>query len=210
MLLCTSWVSTVKSQESVPTDDGKTYLSLVVGGFMPMRESFRINYSTDLGGLPIELAMLVQFPISDRSWPGVGVRYLRRTADFIANTDIQMLQLEPFFRYYLDPVRYDEGEHSEDIELGLYSGISGQLARSAVTGEIDETTDGETLRRRQVSKYYFGLGAGFDLGLTYPLGRTSAVDVGVHISAYVNDPVSEGGVGNIGGVSFNAAYRFGF
>jgi hypothetical protein len=202
--------ASTRAQDTTFADEGRTYISLVIGGFLPMRESFRINYSTEFAGLPLEVAALVQFPISERSSPGVGVRFLRRVANFVKNTEIQSLQLEPFFRYYLDPVRRNVDSESDDLELGLYTGISGQLARSAVSGEIEETIDGQNLRRRQVSKYYFGLGAGFDLGLTYPLGPRSAIDAGVHVSAYFNDPVSQGGLGNIGGVSFNAAYRFGF
>jgi hypothetical protein len=64
--------------------------------------------------------------------------------------------------------------------------------------------------RREVSKDYYNFGVGLGLGLSYPLTSRSFVDAGVHVSIYVADPVSTGGLGNIGGVSFDVAYRFGF
>src|SRR5687768_13195519 len=80
-----------------------TYAGFGLGGFLPMRESFRINYSTDLGGLPIELLGFVQFPITERTVTHVAVRFTRRGANFIGNTEIRMVQLEPSIRYYLQP-----------------------------------------------------------------------------------------------------------
>lgn len=188
-----------------------TYAGFGVGGFLPMRESFRINYSTELIGLPIELLGFVQFPITESMHTHVAVRFIRREANFIGNTEIRMVQLEPGIRYYLQPpeiTRTDDG--SFKTELGLFAGAGGQISRTTVYGVIQETRDGSDPKPREVSKDHFNLGLGLDLGLTYPFSASSFVDAGVHVSTYLNDPVKLGGLGNLGGVSFNAAYRFGF
>lgn len=188
-----------------------TYAGAGVGGFLPMRESFRINYSTDLGGLPIELLGFVQFPITQSTHTHVAIRFTRREANFIGSTEIRMVQLEPGVRYYIQPPEIrttDEG--AKHTEFGLFAGLGGQVSRTTIYGVIQETPDGSDPRPRQVSKDHFNLGIGADIGLTYPLSGASFIDAGIHISTYLNDPVAMGGLGNIGGVSFNAAYRFGF
>lgn len=201
------------------TRSGKTYLAVGVGGFMPLRESYRINYSTTLGPLPIELLGSIILGVTDRFYPLVNFRYIRREANFVQESgapgttrppgaEISMIQLEPGVRYYLDPGRPDDTYG--DLELGLFTGLTGEIARTTVSGVIDETTNGNDLRRREVSKDYYNLGFGFDLGLTYLFSASSAIDGGVHVSVYLNDPVASGGLGNIGGVSFDLSYRLGF
>jgi hypothetical protein len=188
-----------------------TYAGFGIGGFLPMRESFRINYSTDLAGLPIELLGFLQFPITERTHSHVAVRFTRREANFIGNTEIRMVQLEPGIRYYLQPPEIESSRDGGDkTELGLFAGLGGQISRTTIYGTIQETMNGSDPRPREVSKDHFNLGLGLDLGLTYPFSKSSFVDAGLHVSTYLNDPVKMGGLGNLGGVSFNAAYRFGF
>lgn len=199
--------------EGVPQAEAEvtTYAGFGVAGFLPMRESFRVNYSTDLAGLPIEILGFVQFPLSDRSMPQLALRYTRRQADFFGSAEIRMVQLEPSFRYFLQPPligKTDDGEAR--TELGLYTGLGAQVSRTTVYGVIQETPTGADPKPRSVSKDHYNLGLGVDLGLTYPFSRASFVDAGIHVSTYLNDPVSLGGLGNLGGVSFNVAYRFGF
>lgn len=202
----------VRPLEGIP-DTGSsvtTYAGFGLGGFMPMRESFRLNYGTDLLGLPIELFGFVQFPISLKTLTHVAIRYTRREANF-ATAEIRMVQLEPSLRYYLEPPVISKTEDGErKSELGFFAGLGGQVSRTTVYGVIQETLDGTNLRPREVSKDHFNLGIGIDVGLTYPFSQRSFVDAGLHVSTYLNDPVQQGGLGNIGGVSFNAAYRFGF
>lgn len=188
-----------------------TYAGFGVAGFLPMRESFRINYSTDLIGIPVEAFGFVQFPISEKWATNVALRYTRREANFIGNTEIRMVQLEPSLRYYLEPAfvgMTDDGAPKH--EFGLFAGLGGQVSRTTVYGVIQETIDGTNPHPREVSKDHYNLGIGIDIGLTYPFSVSSFVDAGIHVSTYLNDPVKQGGLGNLGGVSFNAAYRFGF
>lgn len=193
-----------------------TFAGVGVGGFVPMRESFRVNYSTDLAGLPIEILAFVQFPLSEQIFSHVGMRFIRRTADFISEAEIRMVQLEPSIRYYVQPptiVRLpDANGVFSDVrrELGLFLGAGGQISRSTVYGVIQETPDGEDPQRREVTKDHYNLGVGLDVGLSYPATETQYLDFGIHVSTYLNDPVKLGGLGNLGGVSFNVAYRFGF
>jgi hypothetical protein len=187
-----------------------TYAGFGVGSFLPMRESFRLNYGTDLAGLPIELFGFVQFPVTQRTSAHVAIRFTRREANF-ASAEIRMVQLEPSMRYYLEPPVISKTEDGDKKhELGLFAGLGGQVSRTTVYGVIQETPDGTNPRPREVSKDHFNLGIGIDVGLTYPFSLKSFVDAGIHVSTYLNDPVQHGGLGNIGGVSFNAAYRFGF
>jgi hypothetical protein len=216
LFACTS--ARAQGMESKPITDPiqtepiiTTYAGIGIGGFLPMRESFRINYSTDIGGLPIELLGFVQFPITEKMISHVQVRFTRREANFIGNTEIRMVQLEPGIRYYLQPPfigTTDDGDSK--TEFGLFAGFGGQLSRTTVYGIVQETLDGNDPHPREVTKDHYNLGLGIDLGLTYPFSLASFVDAGIHVSTYLNDPAKLGGLGNIGGVSFNAAYRFGF
>jgi hypothetical protein len=188
-----------------------TYAGFGFGGFLPMRESFRINYSTDLAGLPIELLGFVQFPLSEKTITHVQIRFTRREANFIENTEIRMVQLEPSLRYYLQPPFIGKAEDGEKkTEFGLFTGLGGQISRTTVYGSVQETQDGNDPHPREVTKDHYNLGVGIDVGLTYPFSVASFVDAGIHVSTYLNDPVAMGGLGNLGGVSFNVAYRFGF
>ena len=188
-----------------------TYAGLGLGGFIPMQESFRGNYSTDLAGLPFELHGFVQFPASIRTLAHVGIRFTRSEAIAFTATEIRMVQLEPGIRYYIQPPeRMQREDGSMRSELGLYAGAGGQISRTSVYGVIQETRNGEFPQPREVTKDHFNLGVGLDIGLTYPFSSRNFLDAGLHISSYLNDQTRLGGLGNIGGVSFNAAYRFGF
>jgi hypothetical protein len=188
-----------------------TYAGLGLGAFLPMRESFRLNYSTDLAGVPLEVLGFVQFPITERTITHVQVRFTRREANFIENSEIRMVQLEPSMRYYLQPPSIDKTEEGDrKTEFGLFAGFGGQISRTTVYGIVQETPDGNDPHPREVTKDHYNLGIGVDLGLTYPFSLASFVDAGIHVSTYLNDPVKLGGLGNLGGVSFNVAYRFGF
>lgn len=206
------WAQGAAQQDTLEVKEPAiTYAGIGIGGFIPMREGYRINYSTDLGGLPIEVMGLIQFPITPRTLPQLGIRFTRRSADFVAESEVQMMQLEPGIRYMLQPAILGQTEDGSTMrELGLYTGVFAQMSRTTVYGEIEETSTGFSPIKREVSKDYYNLGIGLDLGLTYPLTKTTFIDGGVHVTAYLNDPVRLGGLGNIGGVSFNVAYRFGF
>ncbi|HET6513423.1 MAG TPA: hypothetical protein VFH43_14625, partial [Candidatus Kapabacteria bacterium] len=128
-----------------------------------------------------------------------------------SGTEIRMVQLEPGIRYYVQPPERAQAEDgSMKAELGLYAGLGGQISRTSVYGIIQETPNGESPQPREVTKDHFNFGIGLDVGLTYPFSLRSFLDAGLHVSSYLNDPTRLGGLGNIGGVSFNAAYRFGF
>jgi hypothetical protein len=188
-----------------------TFAGIGLGAFLPMRESFRLNYSTDLAGVPLEVLGFVQFPITERTITHVQIRFTRREANFIENSEIRMVQLEPSMRYYLQPPSIDKTEEGDrKTEFGLFAGFGGQISRTTVYGIVQETPDGNDPHPREVTKDHYNLGIGVDLGLTYPFSLASFVDAGIHVSTYLNDPVKLGGLGNLGGVSFNVAYRFGF
>jgi hypothetical protein len=119
-------------------------------------------------------------------------------------------------RYYVQVPMYikmpDANGNFTDVrrELGPYLGVGAQVSRTTVYGIIQETQTGEDPKPHEVTKDHFNLGIGLDVGLSYPVTATQYLDVGIHVSTYLNDPVKLGGLGNIGGISFNAAYRFGF
>lgn len=203
----------VQPQTQMPPAESiiTTYAGIGVGGFIPMQESFRGNYSTDLAGLPFELHGFVQFPASTRTLAHVGIRFTRSEAIAFTATEIRMVQLEPGVRYYIQPPERMQAEDgSMRSELGLYAGVGGQISRTSVYGLIQETQNGEFPQPREVTKDHYNLGVGLDIGLTYPFSARNFLDAGLHISSYLNDQSRLGGLGNIGGVSFNAAYRFGF
>ncbi len=179
-----------------------TYLFAGIGGFLPLTDSYRLNYSTRLAGIPLELNGGFLFPISHDVLAPVTVRYVRRVANFIDATDIKVLSLEPGVRFYLEKETLNE--------LRVFGGVEGLLAQASVASVYDVSSNGEVTGQAAAGKDYFNFGIGFDLGVQYPLTPTTSLDGTVHTSIYVANAVSHGGLGNIGGVSLTAAYRFGF
>lgn len=175
-----------------------------IGGFIPMRESYRINYSTNLGGLPIEVDGGFIFPVTEAILTPVIFRYERRTANFIDGTSIAVFSIEPGIRFYLEPQR--------DRDFRIFGAVEGLLAQANVTSMFEALADANSIVAPAVPvmKDYFDLGIGFDIGLVYPLTETTALDGTIHTAIYFGSPVTSGGVDNIGGVSLTIAYRFGF
>jgi hypothetical protein len=179
-----------------------TYVFGGLGGFIPLRDSYRINYSTSLAGIPLEIFGGVLMPVSKTTLVPLTVRYIRREANFVSSTSIGVLSFEPGVRFFL------EHEHHGDIRL--FGGVEGLLAQATIQGDYEATADGASPTPARASKSYTNYGLGLDLGATYEIAQTSAVDVIIHIASYFGSPISSGGIGNIGGVSIGAVYRIGF
>lgn len=167
-----------------------------------MDESYRANYSANLGGLPIEVSGGFLFPVGTDVFVPVTARYMRQSANFVTGTSIAVLSIEPGVRIFLEP------EHEHDLRM--YGAIEALLGQATVEGNYDASADGTSTSAAAAQSNYYDLGLGFDLGLTYPFTSTTALDAGVHIGVFLASPVTQGGLGNIGGVSLTAAYRFGF
>jgi hypothetical protein len=185
------------------SDTGKTLpnilLSADASGFFPFDGIYRINYGTSLAGLPIELAGGVGFPINSNLAGMVGIRYKRRTANFVPNFRIKTLEIELGVHDYL------EKERMNDLRLFGSAGLL--LETSTATGNIDNTADGKNIVQSEVSKDYYNIGLGLDLGVDYPLTKISGLYIVLHLGIYFADPVAAGGLGNIGGVSIGLGYR---
>jgi hypothetical protein len=179
-----------------------TYAFLALGGFIPAQESYRINYSTSLGGLPIELSGGLIFPVTENAMVPLTIRYIQRKANFVSGTKLSVISIEPGVRLFL------EREHKQDLRL--FAAIEGLFARASASGTIDATDNGSTVTTKTAEKDYLNYGLGIDIGVMYPLTRTSALDGIVHIASYLGSSVDHGGIGNIGGVSLVAAYRVEF
>ena len=194
--------SRVSAQVTDTLNPSATYVFGGVGGFIPMRDSYRLNYSTTLAGIPLELLGGVLMPISKTTLVPLTVRYIRREANFVSSTAIKVLSFEPGARFFL------ERKRTGDIQL--FGGIEGLLAQATVEGNYESTTDGSSPVPATASKSYLNYGLGIDIGATYEFAPMSAIDAIVHIATYFGSPVSTGGIGNIGGVSIDAAFREGF
>lgn len=181
---------------------GTAYLFVGVSGFIPFKESYRINYSTKVAGLPIELNGGLSFPINGTVLVPFTVRYIRRTVTLVPDLTLSMIDIEPGVRVYL--------EKYEERELRFYAGASAILARATIHATYDVSAAGAVTGQASASKDYINYGVGIDLGLAYPLTETSAIDGGVHLGILLGSPVAHGGLGNIGGVSIGATYRIGF
>jgi hypothetical protein len=178
------------------------YLFAGVAGFLPFNQSYRLNYSTSLAGLPIEVNGGLSFPINEKTVVPFTVRYIRRTVTLIPGMDLKMFDFEPGVRVFL--------EKYTPKEFRFYGGASLILAEATVTAQYNASQDGLTTTPATASKEYLNLGVGFDLGLSYPLTQMTAIDFGAHLGILLLDPEAHGGLGNIGGVSLGGAYRFGF
>jgi len=186
----------------VQADGSSAYLFAAIGGFIPLDDSYRVNYSTSLGALPIEVSGGFLFPVGPGVFVPLTARYIRRVANFVTGTSIEVLSIEPGVRFFL------EREHEHDLRM--FGAVEALLGQATVQGNYDVSADGTTTNAAVAQSNYYDLGVGFDLGLTYPFTSTTALDAMVHIAIFMSSSVTQGGLGNIGGVSLTAAYRFGF
>jgi hypothetical protein len=171
-------------------------------GFIAIRETYRLNYESDLGGLPIEIAGGLQFPIDHRLSAGLTARYRRRTVSFIPDVSLRSLELEPGIQYYL--------EEPQPGDIRIVGDVGLILGRMTAEGPIESTTDGQTVETRTVAKDYLNLGFGVGLGIEYPFSDLSAAFAHVHLSTFMLDPIEEGGLGNVGGISVGLGYKVSF
>ena len=202
-LFLTLGLLTIPAQGQILSDSAKALPDFVVfaeaSGFIPFLQSYRINYTTSLAGLPFEVAGGLCFPVNSSLSGMFEFRYKRRTAEFIPNFRIKTLEIELGIRDYL------EKEHEKDLRLFGSAGLL--LAKSAATGIIDATTNGTNIIASEVSQDYFNLGLALGLGVEYSITNVSAFYLGVHLGIYFADPLKNGGLGNIGGISIGLGYR---
>lgn len=184
-------------------DLNTTYLYVDLGGFIPSSQSYRLNFSNSFIGLPIEIGGGLLFPAGADLYVPLTIRYERREADFITGMTVDVISIEPGVRYFFQ--RLEQAK-----ELRIFGGAELILADASAAGVYDVSSDGTVSGSGAAEKDYLNLGFGIDLGLTYPLTPMTALDLTVHLAGFFTDPVSNGGLGNIGGVSITGAYRFGF
>jgi hypothetical protein len=201
LLTCISEQAVAQMSSNLDSNSYGAYIFLGVDGFLPFKESYRINYATKTIGLPIELYGGLSFVINQNLQAPLGVRFIRRAANFITGMDLQLIQIEPGLRLYIEKYR--------EKELRLFLGTSLLLSRATITGPIDLSTSGDVTGQQTFSKDYYNIGLGIDLGLTYPLTERTGIDAFAHIGLPLGNPISHGGLGNLGGVSVGAVYKFG-
>lgn len=177
-----------------------SFASVGVGAFIPLNQSYRINYSTSLGGLPIELDAALLMPLTRVLLLDVGFTYRNRKANFISETQISSFEIEPGLRIFLEPQR------PSDFRIFALAGLV--ISRSSVSSVFDATEDGTDPQSRSVQRTYLPIGGAVGLGMAYPVTASSFLDAIVRTSVFVGSPATSGGLGNIGGVSLIAAYRF--
>jgi hypothetical protein len=189
------------------TELKNTYIFAGIGAFIPTGQSYMQNYSTNFASQPVEINGGLLIPVTNDICVPLTVRYVRRVANFVNDGSIDVFSIEPGIRFYLERQRIGE--------LRLFGGVSALLTRATVSGDYDVATvspngavavTGTALAEQP----YLDVGTGIDLGLSYPLSRNSALDGTVHIALYLASPVSDGGLGDIGGVSLCVDYRVGF
>ncbi len=178
------------------------YLFAGFSGFIPFQQAYHLNYTTNLGGLPVEAFVGIGFPLNRSTWFPLTFRYIRRVASFVSNMDIRTMSIEPGVRVYL--------EKYQPNELRFFGGASVILARSTLSAIIDASQDGTISGEQPAQHDYLNFGLGVDLGLSYPISTVSTIDGGVHLGILLSNPVSTGGLGNVGGISLSIAYRLGF
>jgi opacity protein-like surface antigen len=184
------------------TETRNATLFAEIGGYIPFKDSYKINYGTNTIGLPVELSIGMLFPASERLSAGAILRYKRREANFVSNMSISTVELYPSVMYYLEQPQFNE--------LLLYGRAGLLLARSVAKGESLVTKDGSDPIESTVSKDYYNIGFGIGLGLEYPLNNYSTLFADLHVGMYFADPVKGGGLGNIGGVTIGVGYSIGF
>jgi hypothetical protein len=183
-------------------DANTTYIFAAIGTLIPTSESYRLNFTNSFVGLPIEISGGLLFPVGRDIFVPFTVRYDRRTANFITGMSMEVTSIEPGVRYYF------QRENAHDFRI--FGGVEGLLADASVSGSYVVSSDGTVMGTAVAQRDYFNVGLGFDLGLTYPLTPTTSLEAIVHLAAFLADPVANGGLGNIGGISLSAAYCFGF
>ena len=200
MVVRPSRLSAQMENETKLTSD-HFFILLSIGGYIPIHDSYRINYETQTFGLPIEIDGGLLFPASERLSVGMQLRYKRREASFVPDMSIATLELEPMAHYYLDKPRPDE--------LRIYGLLSILLARETVAGNIESTRDGVKTISVPVSKGYYNIGFGIGLGVEYPVTTLSALFADVHFGTYFADATGRGGLGNLGGITISIGYKLG-
>jgi hypothetical protein len=178
------------------------YIYAGFSGFIPFRQSYHLNYTTKLGGLPIEVSGGLGFPLNRSTWFPLTIRYIHRQATYVSNLELHTISIEPGVRVYL--------EKFQENELRFFGGASVILARTTLAAVIDASRDGSITGQQAAQHDYLNFGLGVDLGLSYPVTATSLIDGGVHLGILVANPVLSGGLGNVGGVSIGIDYRIGF
>lgn len=170
-----------------------------VSGFIPFRESYRINYQTSLAGLPFEIAGGFHFPVNESLSGLVAFRYKRRIAIFVPDFRLKTLEIELGARDYL--------EEAHERDLRLFGSAALLLTRTTAAGNIESTIDGKNIRTTEVSNDYFNIGLAIGLGIEYPLTTISGLYAGIHLGIYFADAISSGGLGNVGGLSIGLGYK---
>ncbi len=170
-------------------------------GFMPMKDSYKVNYQTQTFGLPMMVYAGMMFPANERVSFGAVLHYISRNALFVDDLHISSVELYPSVSYYLEEPQPDE------VRIIGRAGLC--FVRSVVSGETSASVNGSDLGRFTAEKSYYNIGMGIDLGIEYPLSQTVAINAGLHIASYFSDAVSTGGLGNVGGVSIGAGVSVG-
>ncbi|HEY3876519.1 MAG TPA: hypothetical protein VGM92_13670 [Candidatus Kapabacteria bacterium] len=210
MLLLCAW-NVVYAQHptplSSPSEETATYLFASIGGFIPTSEGYRLNFSNRFLGLPIEISGGLMVPIGTNLFLPITVRYDRRVADFVTASEVDVTSIEPGIRYFFGDANLKEFRLFIEGEL--------ILADASMTGMYDVTgvdNTGQVIAEgtARTQHDYYNVGAGLDLGISYPLSATTALDASVHYAFFVASTIASGGLGDIGGVSIAAGYRLGF
>jgi hypothetical protein len=204
VIYCASCFAQSKGLPGAPAlqDISTTYIFASIGAFIPSSESYRLNFANSLIGLPIEVSAGLLFPLGHDVFVPFTVRYDRRTANFVTGMSMEVTSIEPGVRYFF------QKENAHDLRI--FGSVEGLLANASVAGSYDVSSDGTVSGTALAQRDYFNIGLGIDLGLMYPLIPTTSLEAIVHLATYLASPVANGGLGNIGGVSISASYRFGF
>jgi hypothetical protein len=194
-------------------DSNTTYIFASIGAFIPGAKSNSENFANNFIGLPIELSGGLLFPVGRDVFVPFTVRYERRVANFVTGMSMEVTSIEPGVRYFFQhegssPVT--NASSTMQHEFRIFGSVEGLLADASVTGSYVVSPDGTSIGTATAQRDYFNIGLGLDLGLMYPLTRTTSIEAIVHYAMYLANPVDDGGLGNIGGISLSASYRFGF
>jgi hypothetical protein len=184
------------------TENSYAVLLVEANGYMPFKDSYKINYETSTLGLPFEYSIGLLFPASSRLSIGGIVHYRSREAAFVGDMSVSNLEITPSIQYYL--------EEPVPKEIRIYGRTGVSFVRSNAQGVIRATTDGTTFNDKKVSRHYYNAGIAVGLGVMYPIGSLSGITAALDVRTYFGDPVSSGGLGNIGGVSVGIGYALGF
>jgi hypothetical protein len=195
------------AQPGAYSDSNTTYIFAAIGAFIPSEKSNSENFSNNFIGLPIELSGGLLFPVGRDIFVPFTVRYERRVANFVTGMSMEVTSIEPGVRYFF---QHESSSPAMQHEFRIFGGVEGLLADASVTGSYVVSTNGMSTGTAIAERDYFNIGLGLDLGLMYPLTRTTSIEAIVHYAMYLASPIDDGGLGNIGGISLSLAYRFGF